>query len=443
MGFVKSRLGMMMFLQYAVWGVWLTILPGYLQGTVEDGGLGFSARDVGIILGIAASVGALTAPFISGQIADRYFSAEKFLAFLLFAGGIVIYIMSSQTTFAMWLGLSILYSVLYMPTLTLTNSLAFSHLDDPDQEFSRVRVWGTFGWIAAGWLFSWVFLMTDLEFTKLPPFLTGPDHPEGKAQIAIALKVSGILSIIYSGFCFFLPHTPAKKEVESIAWQESLAFMKKPSVMWLFVAAILISTIHNVYFMQAFTFLTDGVGMKVSSAGPAMTIGQVAEVFVMAILGMVILKLGIRGTLVLGGCSYILRFAIWAVIGMSDTVGDAGVVIAVLSQSLHGISFACFYVCAFIYIDRVAPEDIRHSAQAMFGISLVGIGPMLSGPVLGILSNQFGDGEIITNFTGMWATLSCIALVATGIVLVLFRDESNGAPGQNIEAEAHAESETP
>lgn len=370
MGFIKGRLGMMMFLQYAVWGVWLTILPGYLQGTVEDGGLGFSARDVGIILGIAASVGALSAPFISGQIADRFFSAEKFLAFLLFAGGIVIYIMSSQTTFAMWLFLSILYSVLYMPTLTLTNSLAFAHLDDPDKEFSRVRVWGTFGWIAAGWIFSWVFLMTDLEWQKLPPFLAGPDHPGGKAQIAIALKVSGILSIIYAGYCFLLPNTPPKKETHSMAWMDSFGLMKKSSVMWLFIAAILISTIHNIYFMQAFTFLTDGVGMKVSSAGPAMTIGQVAEIFVMAILGMVILKLGIRGTLVLGGCSYILRFAIWAAIGMNDTVGDTGVIIAVLSQSLHGVSFACFYVCAFIYIDRVAPEDIRHSAQAMFGISL-------------------------------------------------------------------------
>ncbi|MFP6583341.1 MAG: MFS transporter, partial [Candidatus Hydrogenedentota bacterium] len=168
MGFVKGRLGIMMFLQYAVWGVWLTILPGYLTAEVTPdgfGGLGFSAAQMGIILGVAASVGALSAPFISGQIADRFFSAEKFLAFLLFAGGIVIFIMSTQTTFKMWLFLSILYSVLYMPTLTLTNSLAFSHLKDPDTEFSRVRVWGTFGWIAAGWIFSWVFLMSDLKLT--------------------------------------------------------------------------------------------------------------------------------------------------------------------------------------------------------------------------------------------------------------------------------------
>jgi MFS family permease len=212
--------------------------------------------------------------------------------------------------------------------------------------------------------------------------------------------------------------------------------------MWLFITAILISTIHNVYFMQAFNFLTDGIGMKNSSAGPAMTIGQVAEIFVMAVLGMIILKLGIRGTLVLGGCSYILRFAIWSVIAMSDTVGDTVVIIAVVSQSLHGISFACFYVCAFIYIDKVAPEDIRHSAQATFGISLVGIGPMLSGPVLALLSKAFGDGESITNFSGMWATLSVIALVATAIVLILFRDESNGDAGQDTEAKPNSEAET-
>ncbi|MFP6582690.1 MAG: MFS transporter [Candidatus Hydrogenedentota bacterium] len=439
MSFVKGRLGVMMFLQYAVWGVWLTILPGYLTAEVTPdgfGGLGFSAAQMGIILGVAASVGALSAPFISGQIADRFFSAEKFLAFLLFAGGIVIFIMSTQTTFKMWLFLSILYSVLYMPTLTLTNSLAFSHLKDPDTEFSRVRVWGTFGWIAAGWIFSWVFLMSDLKLTGLPPFLVGDEHAKGISQVAYALKVSGVLSMLYAGYCFFLPHTPPKKEVESIAWKETIAFMKKPSVIWLFVAAIMISTIHNVYFMQAFTFLTDGIGMKTSSGGPAMTVGQIGEIFVMAILGTIILKLGIRGTLVLGGCSYVLRFAIWAVVGMGDVLGDAGVVIAVVSQALHGVSFACFYVCAFIYIDRIAPKDIRHSAQAMFGISLVGFGPMLSGPVLGQLSKTFGDGAVITNFAGMWATLSVIALIATTILFTLFRDESGTGDGNDVDAGA-------
>ena len=428
-----------MFLQYAVWGVWMTIIPGYLQASVESGGLGFTGGQVATILGIAASVGALTSPFIGGQIADRYFSAEKFLAFLLFAGGIVKYITATQTTFGMWLFLSILYSVLYMPTLTLTNSLAFAHLKNSEKEFPRVRVWGTFGWIAAGWIFSWVFLQTDLKFTSLPPFLVGTDHVDVTARIAIALKVSGVLSILYAGFCFLLPNTPPKKNVESIAVFDAFALIKKSSVMWLVVCSILVAIIHNIYFMQAFAFLTEGVGMKPSSVGPAMTIGQVAEVGVMAILGMIIATFGIRGTLVIGGLSYIIRFGIWAIIGMSDTVSDTGVVIAVVSQAMHGFSFACFFACAFIYIDRVCTEDIRHSAQAVFGIALIGIGPMLSGPVLTVLTRVFGDGAAITNFPGMWGTLSGIALVATFILFTLFRDQSNTASGHDVEAEAQVD----
>ena len=117
-----------MFLQYAVWGIWLPVLATYLQSPLVEGGLGFTSGQVGWIIGIAASAGAISAPFIAGQFADRYFSTEKFLSLLLVLGGIVKITLSFQETFNAWLMLSILYSILYMPTLSLTNSMAFAHL---------------------------------------------------------------------------------------------------------------------------------------------------------------------------------------------------------------------------------------------------------------------------------------------------------------------------
>ena len=117
----NTRLGTMMFLQYALWGAWLPVTARYLSASISDGGLGFSGSQIGMILGLAGSVGAIAAPFIAGQIADRYFSTERILAFLVSTGGIVKWYTATQTDYQSWLVLSILYSVLYMPTLALYN----------------------------------------------------------------------------------------------------------------------------------------------------------------------------------------------------------------------------------------------------------------------------------------------------------------------------------
>ena len=203
-----APLSSMMFLQYAVWGIWLPVLGEYLQASPASGGLGFSGGQVGMILGLAGSIGALSAPFVAGQMADRYFSTERFLGVLLILGGVIKWITASQTGYAAWLGLSILYSVVYMPTLALTNSLAMAHLKEPEREFPAVRVWGTIGWIVAGWCFSLFWLQTDLRLQPWPPFIGGPEAPGVTHRLADALRISGVLSVLYGAFAFSLPHTP-------------------------------------------------------------------------------------------------------------------------------------------------------------------------------------------------------------------------------------------
>jgi hypothetical protein len=116
----------MMFLQYAVWGAWLPVAARYLSASTAEGGLGFSGTQIGLILGLAGSIGAMASPFIAGQVADRWFSTERFLAVLLAVGGVIKWVTASQTSYTAWLWLSILYSVVYMPTLALSNSMAFA-----------------------------------------------------------------------------------------------------------------------------------------------------------------------------------------------------------------------------------------------------------------------------------------------------------------------------
>jgi len=438
MGLLKTRLGGMMFLQYAIWGVWLPVLSIYLMTPTEEGGLGFTGEQLGWLMGAAASIGAITAPFIC-SLADRHFSAERFLAFLLFTGGIVKFTTAFQESYTAWLFLSIVYSILYMPTLSLTNSIAFAHLKDAEKEFPKVRVWGTIGWIAASWLFPMIYLQTDLKFTAMPPFLVGTDLPDVTARLAGALKISGIVAILYAIFCFRLPHTPPKKEgVETIAVAKAFGLLKNKSILYIVIASLPISIIHQIYFIEAGPYLTKSIGLATSSVGPAMTVGQFAEIGVLALLGFFLKNFGFRVTLLMGGMGYVLRYAIWGLVAMSDDVGTMGTTIAIISQGLHGFCYACFFAAAYIYVDRMASDDIRNSAQAVFGIIILGIGPIFSGFVMSKLIIWFGNGEVVTNFSGLWFALSAVALITTIFLWIVFRDESQETPQADIHAKAEA-----
>ena len=212
----NTRLSGMMFLQYAIWGAWLPVTARYLSATIEEGGLGFSGSQIGMILGLAGSIGAIASPFIAGQIADRYFNTERILAFLVISGGVIKWITALQTDYTAWLILSIIYSVLYMPTLALSNSITFSHINNQENDFPKIRVWGTIGWIASSWLFPMIWLQTNLDFQLLPPFVVGSEVSNVTSRLADALKFSGIISIIYGIYCYLLPQTPPKRMLSKI-----------------------------------------------------------------------------------------------------------------------------------------------------------------------------------------------------------------------------------
>ena len=372
------RLSLMMFLQYAVWGAWLPLAGRYLSASSKEGGLGFTGSQIGLILGLAGSIGAIASPFIAGQLADRYFRTERFLGCLLAVGGVVKWVTSSQTAFPAWLGLSIIYSVVYMPTLALSNSLAFAHLEDRDRQFPRVRVWGTIGWIAVSWIFPMLYLQSGLQLQAMPPFLVGPELASVTHRLADSLRFSALISWAYAIYCLFLPQTPPKRTgVEPLAFAKAFRLLREPSFAVLVAVSLPISVIHQIYFIQTpqfFSFL----GLHDSQIGPAMTMGQFSEIAIMALLGLMLTRLGFRMVITLGALAYFVRYAIWSFPALP-------VEIQVASQALHGVCYACFFAAAYIYTDRVAPEDVRHSAQTVFGILILGGGPVLGGVLSGWL----------------------------------------------------------
>ena len=409
------RLGSMMFLQYALWGAWLPVTARYLSATVSEGGLGFSGSQIGMILGLAGSIGAVAAPFIAGQFADRYFSTERILAFLVFTGGLVKWYTSYQTSYSAWLYLSILYSILYMPTLALSNSITFSHIEDGEKNFPKIRVWGTIGWIVASWAFPMIWLQQELSFQLMPPFISGPEVPNVTARLADALKFSGIISMMYGVFCFMLPHTPPKQDaVEKLAFKKAFELFNYSSFTVLVLASLAVSIIHQIYFLQTGPFLVH-IGIKDSQIGPAMTIGQFAEILTMAYLGYFLKRLGFKKVIFIGVLAYFARYAIFGTVMLP-------VWVMVLSQAFHGFCYAFFFAAAFIYVDKIADEDVRHSAQTVFGIIILGGGPVIGGWLSGKLQEIYTTAGIF-DYSGFWYTLSAMGLVTGLLFFFLFTNQ--------------------
>src|SRR5262245_63798890 len=195
---LKLRLSVMMFLQYAIWGAWLPILFPFLLGY-----RGFTLDQVGLILA-AGAAGAVIGPFIAGQIADRVFATERFLAFSHLAGAALAWFLADVASFRTFLALSLVYGLVYAPTLALTNSLSFPHLPDRDRDFGRVRVWGTVGWIAAG--------IAVGQYLRLWHTPEGASYEEvmaaQNAGRAAAFRLSALLGVVMGVYCLTLPHTP-------------------------------------------------------------------------------------------------------------------------------------------------------------------------------------------------------------------------------------------
>jgi len=410
---MSTRLSVMMLLQYAVWGLWMPYLATYLGSPIKEGGLGFDPGQIGWILGTAASVGAVAAPFIAGQVADRIMNAERALAILLLLGGVANLALARTHTYGAFLVLSVVYSILYMPTLSLTNSICFQNLGNPEKQFPPIRLWGTIGWIVA-----------SVGFTSI--WLSTADKVTNTARIADALTVSGVLSLIYGAYAFIgLPKTPPKPSSRHpFAFLEAFALLKVPAFLVVTLVALPIAMIHQVYFIRASLFFQNAIGVEAKNIGWVMGIGQASEICFLAVLGLILKKIGYKGVLMLGCLAYAARFGIFA-IGTPPAV-------VIGSQVLHGLCYGCFFAGSFLLVEKIAGPSIRHSAQTVFGIIILGVGPIMASIYNQLLLGQFDVKDGPTNYHGVWGVQSAVALLAMLALAVAFhykpsRDEMTTA----------------
>ena len=394
---VRFRLGFMMFLEYAVWGSWYSVLSSYLQNTLH-----FSGTQIGFIYSLLP-IATIIAPMIGGQLADRYFPTQKVIAVMQLLGGAILLFGSAVSSYGAMIWLMLVYCIVYAPTLALTNAVAFMNLKNSEKDFGRIRVWGTIGWIAAGWsLVGWRTLAKTV-----PAFAVRGD----------LLFLAGIFSIIMGLQSFTLPHTPPKKEgTKPWAFLEALKMLKDKDFLIFTAISFVVATELQFYYVLTAPFLTSPqIGVAGASVSGVMTIAQVAEIFVMALLLPKFLpKNGIKKTMTLGVLAWPLRYIIFVIGGPSWLV--------IASLSLHGFCYVFFFTAAFIYVDMIAPADIRASAQSLIAVVILGIGSFLGSIFAGWIRDLFTVGEA-TRYRSVFLIPTALTLVCAVLFVVLFREK--------------------
>lgn len=389
------RLSTMMFLEYVIWGSWLPLLALYLSSV-----LGFTAGEIGWIFATQA-VASIVALFAGGQMADRLMSTEKLLALSHAIGGAAMFALAAQTSFWPFFALMLVYQLVYVPTLSLTNSICFHHLRDARDDFGKIRLWGTIGWIAASWPF--VFL------------LSGKTGPSLESALASIFVVAGLASFALAAFSLTLPRTPPARGVgEKNAPLEAIKLLAVPAFLVLFVVTFMDALVHQAYFQWTSPFL-ERAGLPANWIMAAMSLGQVAEIGTMVVLGLVLRRLGWRMTFAVGILAHAMRFFIYA-------LGDP-LWLMVAVNIVHGMCYAFFFAAVYIFVDEHFPRDSRASAQGLFNLLILGLGPFFGSLLWGALGDRFRtlDGQV--DFQRLFLAPAWLAVAAVVLLLVAFRPE--------------------
>jgi nucleoside transporter len=394
---LRINLSIMMFLEFAIWGSWFTVLGNRLSA------MGLSAF-IGTTFGTMA-LGAIFAPMFIGQIADRYFSSERLMAALHLAGAGLLYWLSQippalepeqvQATGSLFWWVALGYALVYSPTLALTNSIVFTHVPDNQRDFPGIRVLGTIGWIVAGIVVGQglVVFTPDPKTSNLP------------------LIQAAVLSVVLAVFSLFLPHTPPRgKPGEALPFLRAVGLLKDFSFAVFFGVSFLITIVLAFYYNYTGLFLE--TQLKVRDVASTMTIGQISEMIILPFLPLVLMRIGMKWVLALGMLAWGIRYGIFA-------LGEpAWLVIA--SLALHGICFDFFFAAGFIYVDQEAPNEIRGSAQALFTFLTYGFGMWLGSELSGLVFQRYTT-EAGTNWQQFWILPSVGVLAAFFVFILFFR----------------------
>jgi nucleoside transporter len=414
----RIKLSVMMFLEYAIWSVWALMLVPYLAE------LNMSEFSIGLIMA-CGGLGSIVGPFIVGQLADRHFATEKVLAVSHLIGGLLLIAASYGTTFWPIFLLMLVYCTLYFPTVGLTNSLTFRALGEEHASlFAPIRLWGTIGWLLATFLVGRYLNLSSETAPFLKPFFDQVGEPK-KLEV---LRIPGLISLVFGLYCFGLPHTPAAGPAPATAAPKKSAFIETLELMKdrSFAVLLLVSGFFGFalyYYFQCEGRFLPHVGSNPNNVGTQMTIGQIGEMISMALVPLVVARIGMKWTMTLGGLAYVAMFAL-------NMLGQPWALM-VGANILHGFCFGFLFVVASMYVDKAASADIKASVQSLFVFVVYGLFNVVGNVGAGYIRDL-----LLPNWAAIWAIPLVVTVVFLLVFVVLFREEKIAQPEQRVEPAA-------
>ncbi|MFN8239976.1 MAG: nucleoside permease [Bacteroidales bacterium] len=383
-------LSSMMFLQYYIWGSWYvtmgTFMTKYLGSTGIQIGAAYSA------LAIATMI----SPFFVGMIADRFFSAQRVMGILHLTGGLLLYIASRTDTNSAFYWIIMLYSLAYMPTIALSNSVAFRQMTDPGKQFPVVRVFGTVGWVIAG------FMIATLGIEQTPN----------------TFAMASIVSLALGVFSFFLPDTPPQattpSSARSVLGIDALMLFKDKPYLIFFIAAIFVCIPLSFYFGFANLYLNQS-GMT-DPAGK-MVMGQISEALFILAIPFLFNRIGVKKMLMIGMTAWILRYLCFAFGNMGANLWMlyAGII-------LHGVCYDFFFVTGYMYTEKKSNERIKNAAQGLFTFVTYGLGMFIGTWFSGFVTTYYSEGQVY-QWPQIWYVPAYIAVAVLICFIFFFKEK--------------------
>ncbi len=416
--FVISRLSLMMFLQFFIWGGFFVTMGIYLLEIFQG------EEGLNTIIGQAYAThnwAAVLAPVLVGLIADRYFNAERVNAVCHIVGaGLLWYAATIVDSPSLFIWTMFAYFMLYMPTLALVNAISFANIGDADKEFPKIRVWGTIGWIVAGF----VVAQTILGWVNIPflAWFTGVEA--GIQSTAIPLQMSAIISLIYGIYSFTLPPAPPSEKGKKFNLAEALGLdavkllTNKNFAIFSF-SSFLISIPLAFYYARTNDFIA---AVAFGDAAPSfMTIGQMSEVLFMVLIPFFLIRLGVKWMLLVGMLAWTARYFLFGIFPESTFLILVGI-------ALHGVCYDFFFVTGQLYVEKKAPRNLRASAQGFFNLLTYGVGMLIGNYLLGWWGDNIGlDGATeqgwLDGAFAFWIMPAIMALVVAIFFFFFFWDE--------------------
>jgi nucleoside transporter len=394
-----AKLSVMMLLEYFVWGAWYVTMSTYMKVK-----LGATDGQIGLTYG-ALAIATMISPFFVGMVADRFFSAQRIVGLFHILGAGLLYLATQIESTTAFYWTILFYSLLYMPTIALTNSIAFSQMTDPGRQFPWIRVFGTLGWIASNVVIGY----GDME-----------KEPSTFFMAAGGSLLLGLLS-------FALPDTPPKARGQKTSFgtllgADAFVLLANRSYLVFFIAAVLVCIPLSFYYQSANLFLVE---LGVDNVTSKMSLGQVSEAAFILAIPFLFNKIGVKNMLLLGMIAWILRYICFAHGNVDSSMWMlyAGII-------LHGICYDFFFVTGYMYTEKKAGEKIKNAAQGLFTFATYGLGMTIGTWFSGKIGDRYTLATINTvtgqkghDWLSIWYVPAYIAIAVLLFFIFFFNEK--------------------